>query len=87
MNGKVRAIIADVADRHGLRPDQITGPLQLKPIALARAEAAYRIRTELRPAASNPNVYSYPNIGRMLNRHPASVHAAVNRYADLIASQ
>lgn len=87
MNGKVREIIDEVAARHGLRPDQITGPLQLKPISLARAEAAYRIRTELRPAASNPNFYSYPNIGRMLNRHPASVHAAVNRYADLIASQ
>ena len=86
MNPKVREIIAEVSAKHGLQPAQITGPLTTKKVTKARAEAAYRIRTELRPLALNPDFYSYPNIGRMLNRNHATIYTAVQRHAEAIGA-
>jgi len=61
-----RAIILDVAERHGIDPSDLHGPSRLPHLCRARWEAMQRLRDR---------GLSLPMIGRMLNRdHKTVLH-------------
>jgi len=63
-----RAILREVAEKHGCAIDQITGPRRSKGVSRARQEAMYRMRME--------TPLSYPAIGARLGDrdHTTVIH-------------
>jgi chromosomal replication initiation ATPase DnaA len=80
----IRAIIWAVADERGVSPDEITGRGRTQKVAHARQEVMWRARQVLRPDGS-PR-YSFPFIGRELNRdHTTVVHGVAAHEARVSA--
>ena len=77
MNSKVRRIINECAESHGVSPEMVLGKTRVKQVVHARHEAIYIVRKYLRPRAVHPNSYSYSNIGRMFGGldHSTVIHA------------
>ena len=72
-----RAILREVAEKHGVRTDDLTGPRRSKGISHPRQEAMYRMRME--------TPLSYPAIGARLGdrdhttcMHGVKAHARRN---------
>lgn len=76
-NAMIR-IVREVAERHGLRPHDLTGPHRWKSYVAARFEAIWLIYQERWP--DGRRVYSLPQIGRHFNRDHTSVLNAIRRY-------
>ena len=71
----MKAVISAIAEKHGLRPTDLTGPMRFKNYVHARQEAAYVMRTQLRR--------SYSTIGRALgNRDHTTIVHAVRAHAE-----
>lgn len=67
-----RAIVADVAEKHGLGVLDLLGPSRRYPIVIARNEAFYRLRTEI-TVLGKP--MSYPQIGKRFHKdHSTIIH-------------
>lgn len=65
-------IVREVADASGIRPDTIYGDSRTPCVCRARAEAAFRMRNELR--------LSFPEIGRYLDRHHTTIMAMIAKF-------
>lgn len=69
----MKDIVREVAERHGLQPDDITGPSRVRSIAWPRQEAMWEARQRTK--------MSYPAIGRRLGgRDHATVIYGVREY-------
>ncbi len=73
---KGAAIADEVAAKHRMAVTDITGPSRVKAVFWARAELAYRLRMELQ--------WSFPRIGRLLNRDHTTALYQVRQYAKKI---
>lgn len=73
---KGAAIADEVATKHRVAVADLTGPSRVKAVFWARAELAYRLRMELE--------WSFPRIGRLLNRDHTTARYQVLRYAEKI---
>lgn len=69
------AIIAEVAECHGLAVDDMTGTARTRDIVAARWEAMARIRTEFGD--------TLPMIGRLFNRDHTTVVHGLKRYEEM----
>jgi chromosomal replication initiation ATPase DnaA len=71
----LRDIIRHTAEGHGLNVGDLTGRNRSRKLVRARQEAMWRARQVKRPDGRNR--YSFPQIGRALNRdHSTIVHGA-----------
>ena len=70
-----RAVLADVSERHGVDPDDITGPSRLREIVHARQEVAWKVR-QAQTACFEPR-FSLSQIGTWLGGrdHTTIFHA------------
>jgi chromosomal replication initiation ATPase DnaA len=70
-----RAVLADVSERHGVAPYDITGPSRLREIVHARQEVAWKVR-KAQDALGKPR-FSLPQIGTWLGGrdHTTILHA------------
>jgi chromosomal replication initiation ATPase DnaA len=70
-----RAVLADVSERHGVDPYDITGPSRLREIVHARQEVAWKVR-KAQDALGKPR-FSLPQIGTWLGGrdHTTILHA------------
>jgi chromosomal replication initiation ATPase DnaA len=70
-----RAVLADVAERHGVDPDDVTGPSRLRQIVHARQEVAWKVR-QAQTACFEPR-FSLSQIGTWLGGrdHTTILHA------------
>ncbi|MGE5500595.1 MAG: helix-turn-helix domain-containing protein [Ignavibacteriales bacterium] len=75
----LRDIIREVAEDHGLTPEDITGRSRCRKIAHARQDAMWRAR-QVKWASGAPR-YSAPMIGRALNRDHSTVLAGIEAHA------
>ncbi|MDE2237754.1 MAG: hypothetical protein KGK30_07685, partial [Elusimicrobia bacterium] len=64
-----RQVLAEVAKRHGLEPEELTGPGRRRRVAAARREAAYRLSKELRLGVAE--------LGRLFHRTPSALCQAL----------
>jgi len=67
-----KTILMAVAKKHQVDPDLILSHTRQKPIAMARMEAIYRVRTELN--------YSYLQISKDFDRDHSTVMYAVQKF-------
>jgi chromosomal replication initiator protein len=67
-----RQIIKEVAEKHRLKPEHLTGYTRVRPIVRARWEAAHRMRKELKMSSTA--------IGRRLNRDHTTIIYALRQY-------
>ncbi|NBN62077.1 helix-turn-helix domain-containing protein [Pannonibacter tanglangensis] len=70
---KGAAIASEIAAKHRVTLADLTGPCRQRAIFRARAELAYRLRTELG--------WSFPRIGRLLNRDHTTIMNQVRVHA------
>lgn len=66
MNLRARRVLENVAKRRGVAVEDIVGKSRCPHIVRARVEVVYIFRQYLRRRASNPDAYSYAQIGQML---------------------
>ena len=80
---RIREILADVADKHGLKVGDILGARRFQPVVKARNEAAWRCR---QPALGRQA--SFPQIARWLDydNHTSVMHA-VRRHEAVLVDQ
>lgn len=76
---RTRAIIARVADRHGVTMAEITGLTRAARSARARTEAAWVLRRVVGQTKGQ--------IGRALNRHPSTIVSAIARVEERRAAE
>lgn len=69
----VCALVDDVAKYYDMSPSEITGASRLAPIVKARHVVMYLLHADMN--------YSYSEIGRLMDRDPASVTHAVTKIA------
>lgn len=83
MPDRVRAIVAQVAEKHGFKPSEIVGVRRFKTLSHARFEAMARVRAEIVVAGCEP---SLPQIGAWFGgRDHTTVWNAIKRHAELTA--
>lgn len=71
---RYKTILQTVAAQHGVSVVDLRGPSRVKKIAVARFEAAYRLRVDL--------ALSFPKIGQILGgRHHTTIMHAVEQHA------
>lgn len=70
-------IIQEVTKKHAIDLDRIVGRSRQWSVLKARDELCFRLRNETH--------WSYPEIGRFLNKHHSSVIAAVKRYKERLS--
>lgn len=80
----IRDIIAEVADKHGLTPDDITGRSRVHKIIHARHEVMWTAR-QVKLADGRPR-YSFPMIGRLMKRDHSTIVNGVTRHAQRLAN-
>ena len=73
-------LLAYVAALRGFSVDDLKGPRTFKPLAHARQEAMWLMRQQWRP--DDLEHYTYPIIGRFLNRHHTTVISGVLAHED-----
>ena len=64
-----KRILSEVAHKHGLEPDKLTGPLQWREIAAARRAAIHRIWKEARLGVTE--------LARLFNRTPSAISQVI----------
>lgn len=64
-----RKILAEVAQKHGLEPEKLVGPLQWREISAARRDAIHRIWKEARLGVTE--------ISRIFNRTPSAISQVI----------
>lgn len=83
MPPRVRAIVDEVAEKHGVMPAEIIGIRRFRALSHARFEAMFRVRSEIVVAGSEP---SLPLIGSWFGgRDHTTVLNALQRHAELTA--
>ena len=80
---RIREILAEVAYKHGLTVGEVVGPRRLRKHALARFEAAWRMRQP----TDYGHVASFPQIGRWLDRDHTSIMHMVRRHEAVLVDQ
>lgn len=80
MSRRIVQIIAEVAARHDLRPEEITGPERWKRNCRARYEAMWLARQAV--GRDGKPLYSLPQIGRFFNRDHTTVLNALRRHEE-----
>ena len=78
---RIRDILGEVADKHGLKVGDILGARRFQPVVRARNEAAWRCR---QPALGRQA--SFPQIARWLDydNHTSVIHAVRRHEAALV---
>ena len=80
MSRRITQIIAEVAERHDMAPDEVTGPMRWKRQCRARYEAMWLAR-QVKGKDGKP-LYSLPEIGRVFGRDHTAVINALRRYEE-----
>lgn len=73
--GGVKAIIAEVALKHGFAVEDILGRSRVKGLIVARHEAIHEV------AKARPSM-SLPQLGRIFNRDHSTILSALNKFRD-----
>lgn len=72
-----KRILAEAADKHGVTVEDVLGPARPHRLTLARQEAMYRLRLDMR--------WSLPRIGSFMNRdHSTVLHGIEQHRARLL---
>jgi len=81
MTPTIKAILRDVADRHGVDMATLTGGIgQHRSAVVARREAIFELRAVR--AKDGRHRYSLERIGQIVSRHHTSVIHALRRQAE-----